>query len=127
MYNLGFSVDAIFWVGVIRLYWVNFVHMDVKFELGILNYIIVTLRFHRWHHVPQRRGGHNYAGFFSFLDLIFGTFHLPKGEVPEKFGNGDKHYPQDFSEQLVYPLKVYLQSMSDAKRKKKENKMKAAE
>ncbi len=127
LYVLGFSTDSIFWIGIIRLYWVNFVHMDLKLELGVFNYIIVTPRFHRWHHVPQRRGGHNYAGFFSFIDLIFGTYHMPEGEVPSKFGNGDKDYPQDFSEQLAYPLKVYLQELSTSKPGKSDKKTQNAE
>lgn len=108
LFVLGFSSEAIFWIGMVRLYWVNFVHMNFNFSLGPLDYVIVTPRFHRWHHVPLRQGGQNYAGFFSFYDYMFGTFYLPDDKVAEKFGNGHKDYPQDFTEQLAWPIKVYV-------------------
>lgn len=110
---IGFPADAVAAIGLIRLYWVNFVHMDLNFSLGPLDYIIVTPRFHRWHHVPDKKGGQNYSGFFSFYDLIFGTFYLPADRVAERFGPGEPNYPNTFSGQLLQPFIMYAQRISD--------------
>lgn len=112
MLLLGFSPEAVAIVGTIRLYWVNFVHMDLSFSLGPLDYIIVTPRFHRWHHVPDKKGGQNYSGFFSFYDLIFGTFYLPKDKIAERFGPGEPNYPSGFAAQLLQPFKIYAGRLS---------------
>lgn len=111
-------MEVMFWVGMARLYWVSFVHTDIHLDLGPLNYVIVTPRFHRWHHVPSRRGGQNYAGFFAFYDLIFGTYYYPKGEVPKNFGNGHKDYPEDFWNQLLYPFRTYFKKKTVKERQK---------
>lgn len=120
LYALGFPVEAILICAVIRLYWVNFVHMDMNFSLGPLDYVIVTPRFHRWHHVPDRNGNRNFSGFFSFIDLAFGTFYLPKDKVAEVFGVGTPNYPQSFSEQMAYPIVSYLKKKKSRKDKKTE-------
>lgn len=108
---IGFSPAAIAITGLIRTYWVAFVHMDLAFSLGPLDYVIVTPRFHRWHHVQYRKGGQNYSGFFSFFDLLFGTFYLPKDKLASKFGTGEPNYPDSFKGQILQPFRVYWQRL----------------
>ncbi len=43
----------------------------------------------------------NFAGFFSFFDLAFGTFYLPKDVKAEGFGLGDPGYPAGYLGQLL--------------------------
>jgi len=107
---LGFSLEAIAIIGIIRLYWIDFVHLDLPFSLGPLDYIITTPRFHRWHHVPRvpdMPGNRNFSGLFSFFDLAFGTFYLPKDKLPERFGAGEPNYPSGFWGQLWQPFRMY--------------------
>jgi sterol desaturase/sphingolipid hydroxylase (fatty acid hydroxylase superfamily) len=62
---------------------------------GVLNYLFVTPEVHRWHHavdVPQGYGySCNYGVEFSFWDILFGTYYMPKqnGEfvMPERIGH----------------------------------------
>jgi len=37
---------------------------------------------HRYHHYPNEVGDSNYGGEFIVWDILFGTFHKPKGETP---------------------------------------------
>ena len=62
--------------------------------------------FHRWHHTTLEEGlDKNFAVTFPFLDLIFGTFYMPWGQLPEQFGNGDAGFPDDFWGQFLHPFR----------------------
>ncbi|MGY2051670.1 sterol desaturase family protein [Methylobacterium sp. JK268] len=80
-------------------------HANVDWTFGPLRYVLVSPVFHRWHHTgPDEGGSSNFAATFPFLDLIFGTFYMPKGALPRAFGIGDPDFPQGFGEQLVHPF-----------------------
>ena len=56
--------------------------------------MIASPVFHRWHHTAAERGGEkNFAATFPVLDLIFGTFYMPKGVLPDRYGIADKEFP----------------------------------
>jgi sterol desaturase/sphingolipid hydroxylase (fatty acid hydroxylase superfamily) len=83
-----------------------FVHANVNWSFGPLKYIIATPVFHRWHHGPVNDGGSsNFAPTFAIWDVLFGTFHMPKGRLPQEFGVDDHHFPQSYLGQMVYPFK----------------------
>ena len=68
--------------------------------------MIASPVFHRWHHTGAERGGEkNFAATFRVLDLIFGTFYMPKGVLPDRYGIADKEFPAGFGAQLAYPFK----------------------
>lgn len=100
----GFRADVLVATGTARFYWVSFIHTDIRLNLGVLNYIIATPGFHRWHHVTGQIRNRNFAGFFSLYDLAFGTFYLPKGREAEGFGLEDQSYPTDYLGQLAAPF-----------------------
>jgi len=59
-------------------------HMNFKFGLGRLNWLITTPQSHRIHHsrLPEHLDK-NFAAFFPLWDMIFGTYHAPaKDEYP---------------------------------------------
>lgn len=105
MATLGFTYDVIATVGTTRFYWVCFIHCDVRLNLGPLNYVIATPDFHRWHHVTHEVRDKNFAGFFSAIDYVFGTLHLPKGERASGFGIGEPEYPTGYFGQLIAPFR----------------------
>ncbi len=83
-----------------------FVHANVKWSLGPLKYIIATPVFHRWHHgLPDDGGNSNFAPTFAFFDVLFGTFYMPQGRLPQQFGVDDADFPEGYLQQLIYPLK----------------------
>jgi sterol desaturase/sphingolipid hydroxylase (fatty acid hydroxylase superfamily) len=82
-----------------------FVHANVNWSFGPLKYVIATPVFHRWHHGPVDDGGSsNFAPTFAFWDVLFGTFYMPEGRLPQEFGVDDKHFPEGFLAQMVYPF-----------------------
>ncbi len=82
-----------------------FVHANLDWTLGPFRYVIAGPVFHRWHHTAADRGGEkNFAGTFSFFDVIFGTFHMPAGELPDRYGIADRDFPSSFGAQLVHPF-----------------------
>ena len=61
--------------------------------------------FHRWHHASEGvpATSCNFASLFPFIDLVFGTYHLP-AEEPTAFGVWGEPLPDGFWGQLFYPL-----------------------
>jgi sterol desaturase/sphingolipid hydroxylase (fatty acid hydroxylase superfamily) len=82
-----------------------FVHANLDWTLGPFRYVIAGPVFHRWHHTAADRGGEkNFAGTFPFLDVIFGTFHMPADELPDRYGIADRGFPSSFGAQLLHPF-----------------------
>jgi len=83
-----------------------FVHANVNWSLGPFKYVIAGPVFHRWHHTaPDRGGSKNFAATFPIFDIIFGTFYMPAGELPDKYGVEDPNFPRSFVGQMVYPFR----------------------
>jgi|SRR5579863_9838578 len=81
-------------------------HSNLRFSYGPLNYVLVSPRFHRWHHSDDPRVAHkNFANFFSCIDLLFGSFFLPPGESATTFGLFDDRMPHTFTRHMLYPMR----------------------
>jgi sterol desaturase/sphingolipid hydroxylase (fatty acid hydroxylase superfamily) len=80
-------------------------HANVNWSFGPLRYIIVTPRYHRWHHeYDEQAQNSNFAGMFPLYDLLFGTYYMPKDKVPSRFGCSEP-VPDGLAPQLLYPFK----------------------
>jgi sterol desaturase/sphingolipid hydroxylase (fatty acid hydroxylase superfamily) len=103
---VGISPNIMLWVGPFTIAHSAFVHANLNWTLGPLRYVIATPVFHRWHHTMKEEGGMtNYAGTFPIWDVLFGTFRMPEGVLPQVYGAGDPQMPSSFTGQLAYPLK----------------------
>jgi sterol desaturase/sphingolipid hydroxylase (fatty acid hydroxylase superfamily) len=82
--------------------WGYFIHANVRWRFGPLEWLIATPGFHHWHHAmaPANR---NYASTLPVLDRMFGTLHMPKGQWPPAYGIQGL-VPESWSDQLVLPL-----------------------
>jgi sterol desaturase/sphingolipid hydroxylase (fatty acid hydroxylase superfamily) len=69
--------------------------------------VLASPVFHRWHHVDEDPEAHdkNFAPTFPILDVIFGTFHMPKGVRPQGFGV-EGAPSAGYLAQLAYPFKA---------------------
>jgi len=84
-----------------------YVHANLNWTLGPLKYVIASPVFHRWHHtMPDRGGDKNFASNFSLWDVLFGTFYMPEGKLPETYGVKEPNFPTTFGGQLIYPFLV---------------------
>ena len=80
-----------------------FNHANICLRFPILRWIIATPEFHHWHHSKEQVAyNKNFSGF-PLIDLLFGTFYLPKNQMPSHYG-GDEFIPQTYWKQIIYPL-----------------------
>ena len=102
---LGFSPEALLILAPFNIVYSSMVHANLNWTFGPLRFVFASPVFHRWHHTAEGTGiNKNFAPTFPVLDLLFGTFYMPPGEVPQHFGNGDHEYPEDFWGQFIHPF-----------------------
>ncbi|MEM7101389.1 MAG: sterol desaturase family protein, partial [Pseudomonadota bacterium] len=84
-----------------------FQHANIKLRLGFWEYIFSIGDNHRYHHYPVKGiGDSNYGGELIVWDILFGTFHNPRGETPsDKIGIGAyPDYPQTMAGMMLAPF-----------------------
>ncbi len=102
----GISPNVMLWVGPFTIFHSAFVHANLNWTLGPFKYVIATPVFHRWHHTSLEEGGNtNFAGTFPVWDILFGTFRMPAGVLPENYGVDDLEFPEGITGQLAYPFR----------------------
>jgi sterol desaturase/sphingolipid hydroxylase (fatty acid hydroxylase superfamily) len=101
----GISPNVFLVLGPLTIAHSAFVHANLDWTLGPFKYVIAGPVFHRWHHTAVERGGErNFAATFPVLDLMFGTFHMPAGELPDNYGIAEREFPKTFPAQLAHPF-----------------------
>jgi sterol desaturase/sphingolipid hydroxylase (fatty acid hydroxylase superfamily) len=101
----GISPKVLVFLGPFTIAHSAFVHANLNWTLGPFKYVIAGPVFHRWHHTAAERGGEmNFASTFPVLDLIFGTFYMPRGQMPDAYGVTDP-LPESFGAQMLYPFR----------------------
>ena len=112
----GNAAAVVFWFVLARVWYVRFVHANIRTNLGPLRYVLVTPQYHRIHHSiePQDRD-HNFGAVLSIWDRLFGTVIDDHERYPTT-GIPDPHFPRPqsraplallriFVAQLVYPFR----------------------
>jgi len=84
--------------------WGFFIHSNLRWRLGPLEWVIATPAFHHWHHTMGEQRDRNYAPMLPWIDRIFGTYHLPRKQWPAAYGIEAK-LPDSLGSQLMYPLR----------------------
>jgi sterol desaturase/sphingolipid hydroxylase (fatty acid hydroxylase superfamily) len=87
---------------VIGTVWGFFIHANLRWRFGPLEWLISTPAFHHWHHTLTGPINHNYASTLPWIDRIFRTHYLP-GAFPTSYGIKAK-LPDSLAAQLAYPL-----------------------
>lgn len=82
--------------------WGFFIHSNLRWRLGPLEWLIATPGFHHWHHTLREPRDRNYASMLPWMDWLFGTLYLPK-HWPSAYGIEAK-LPSSLGGQLLYPL-----------------------
>jgi hypothetical protein len=59
------------------------------------------------HHTSLEQGGNtNFAGTFPLWDILFGTFRMPEGVLPDEYGvDAGQAVPSEIGGQLAYPFR----------------------
>ena len=103
----GISPAVMLWLGPFNIFHSAFVHANLNWTLGPFKYVVATPVFHRWHHTSREDGGDtNFAGTFPLWDVLFGTFRMPEGRLPDHYGVEDQStFPGEIIGQLAYPFR----------------------
>jgi sterol desaturase/sphingolipid hydroxylase (fatty acid hydroxylase superfamily) len=115
--GLGFPLKALAGYVPFLMFYAMLLHANVGWSLGPLRYVIASPVFHRWHHTTEEQGlSKNFAPLFPFIDLAFGTFHMPRGERPRYLGTMGTRVPDGFVGQLVFPFSAARKMSEEVKR-----------
>jgi sterol desaturase/sphingolipid hydroxylase (fatty acid hydroxylase superfamily) len=105
LFALGFSRATFGGYLVFLTLQAIFIHANVRVRFGPLRWLIATPEFHHWHHASDPLAyNSNFAGEFPWIDLAFGTLHLPLGRMPTAYG-ADEPAPERYFAQLAWPLR----------------------
>jgi sterol desaturase/sphingolipid hydroxylase (fatty acid hydroxylase superfamily) len=104
LFFVGFPVDALAVVAPITLLYSFIIHTNANFSAGPLSYVLNSPRFHAWHHSLEFKGvGSNFAGYFPFIDRLFGSWHMPDHNPPTVGIHDD--VPETCLAQIKYPFR----------------------
>ena len=102
---LGFVPVAVAGVVPVLTLMAILVHANVDWDWGPLRALIVSPRFHRWHHTNEACArDKNFAGVLPLWDILFGTYYMPRDERPVSFGTATP-VPRGILGQLVFPFR----------------------
>lgn len=103
----GFSNEMIALLATLRRAYSLYTRANIGWSYGVLNSIFVSPMFHRWHHsADSDMAGKNFAVFFSFFDVLFGSYRIPAGQ-PLAFGLSDGNPPENLLAVLGHPLPYF--------------------
>jgi len=103
LFTLGFSPTVMqAYIGFVYVY-SSLLHANLRGDFDRLGHWLATPRFHHWHHAMQPIDK-NFAVHFPWIDRLFGTYHMPRGEWPPETGIEGDPVPPEFSRQLIWPF-----------------------
>ncbi|PZP86340.1 MAG: sterol desaturase [Azospirillum brasilense] len=106
LYSMGYPITVMLAIVPVLGVFSLFVHSNLRWSYGPLRYVLTSPVFHRWHHSAEDAAlDKNFAPNFPFIDLIFGTFYMPKGQLPQQVGIAGGDVPTRFRGQMLYPFR----------------------
>jgi sterol desaturase/sphingolipid hydroxylase (fatty acid hydroxylase superfamily) len=102
-----------FLVTLMGLLWGFFIHANVKWRFGPLEWLVSTPAFHHWHHTRSGPINRNYSSTLPWLDRVFGTYYLPTDALPEAYGIQSK-LPETVLGQLAHPFNPPIPDRAEA-------------
>lgn len=103
---MGFSPAALVVLLPLGTVYSALVHANLNWTFGPLRYVLASPVFHRWHHSTRREArDKNFAPTFPFLDLLWGTFYMPAGVLPDNYGADEPAMPAGPVGQMLYPFR----------------------
>ena len=106
LYVLGFSPPALYAYLLFVSFHAVFIHANVRFRFRAIEWLVVTPRFHHWHHAAAPEAvDRNFAVHLPWIDRLFGTCYFPEGRWPAAYGLGDGPVPDSWAGQLLWPFR----------------------
>ncbi len=88
---------------VLGMLWGFFIHANLRWRFGWLSVLVSTPAFHHWHHTNDEHVDKNYASMLPIMDILFGSWYMPKKKWPPKYGVSTPMAP-DLAGQFVQPF-----------------------
>lgn len=106
IYLLGFAQGPVYAYLTFVSFHAVFIHANVRFRFGWLERLVVTPRFHHWHHSAEQEAvDRNFAVHLPWIDRLFGTFYCPGERWPERYGLGGAKVPAGYVGQMLWPFR----------------------
>ena len=85
--TMGKSLDVVpLLLLLIGTLWGFFIHANLRWRFGWLGLVLSTPAFHHWHHTNDEHVNKNYASMLPVMDILFGSWYMPKRQWPTKYG-----------------------------------------
>ena len=100
--NLDIVALIVMFIGIL---WGFFIHANLRWRFGWLEWLIATPYFHHWHHTNDNKDviNKNYASMLPWIDWLFGSLYLPKKQWPKVYGI-DKPLANRLLLQIIQPF-----------------------
>jgi sterol desaturase/sphingolipid hydroxylase (fatty acid hydroxylase superfamily) len=106
LYLLGFAAPAVYAYLVFVSFHAVFIHANVRVRWRAIEWLLVTPRFHHWHHAREAAAvDRNFAVHLPIIDRVLGTAYLPPERWPSAYGTDGPPVPAGWLRQLVLPLR----------------------
>lgn len=87
-------------------------HANIRLSLGKFSGIFVLPQVHRIHHSrEQQHVDKNFAQFFPFIDIIYGTYYAPQKDEYPATGTQNLRSDAVLYDVLVRPFRVWLSAL----------------
>ncbi|MBL1321243.1 MAG: sterol desaturase family protein [Methylophaga sp.] len=102
---LGFDQSMLYLYLIVVYLYATYIHSNIKFDIEWIKPILVTPRYHHWHHGIEKEAiDVNFSIHFPIFDRLFGTYFMPKGRWPSGLGVNGHPVPSGYWKQFLYPF-----------------------
>ncbi|NQV89990.1 sterol desaturase family protein [Candidatus Uhrbacteria bacterium] len=106
---IGVNVQVYLWTMVLMTSWLFMAHTNVRLRLGVLTPFICGPQVHRIHHsIEEKHQDKNFAQFFPFIDILFGTYYAPGKEEFPRTGTPNLASNAPYGTVLLKPLRTWF-------------------
>ena len=98
---LKVDVPVIIAFAIFQRWYTRFYHGNIRMNLGLLRYVLVTPQSHRVHHsIEKRHQDKNFGSLFSIWDFVFKTQYTGFDEYPLS-GITDSDFPHEKQKNIL--------------------------
>lgn len=111
-YCVGLDSTAAAASTVVLTVWFFLSHANLRLHLGVLTPVLCGPQLHRIHHskLPHHRDK-NFAQFFPFIDILFGTYHRPSRDEFPPTGTPDLRSDASLATMMARPFGLWAASL----------------
>jgi sterol desaturase/sphingolipid hydroxylase (fatty acid hydroxylase superfamily) len=102
---LGFSRASLGAYALVLAFSAIFDHANLRVRLPVVRWLMPNPEWHHWHHAGDPEAIDRNFSPYPWVDVLFGTAHLPTDRRPTSYGVPDPVPPTGYLAQLAYPFR----------------------